>query len=287
MSNQVQLFENANFGSLEILMIGEKPYFPATECAKVLGYSNPHDAIKKHCPHLAKREVGVTTGIKGDGTPTQQTVTQNFIPEGDLYRLIVRSKLPAAVKFEQWVFDEILPEIRKSGAYITESALKEMLQSSELFAAVRPPLSEFNKTARLIADILKDANVPHEQIAVNIAKMYEPLGITVYLDGMGGEKIYTASEIARINGILSVKGKPHAYAVSAIISILKIGDEYKIVKPYQLGETVVISVKYDEYVVNAVREWLEQNNWPCEIVCGKKIYKVAYKNRESVLEGSK
>ena len=120
--NQIQQFHNEEFGSLDILMIDGKPYFPATECAIVLGYRNPHDAISKHCRYLAKREV-----------PHPQSrakrISRNFIPEGDLYRLIIRSKLPAAERFATWVFDEVLPTIRKHGAYATYDTLDELLRS--------------------------------------------------------------------------------------------------------------------------------------------------------------
>jgi len=131
MQNQVQIFENNEFGKLEVLMIDGKPYFPASECAKVLGYKNPHKAINDHCPHLTKREVGVQTGIKANGTPAFQQVEKAYIPEGDLYRLIIRSKLPSAVRFEAWIFDEVLPSIRKYGAYIMEGILEQMQENSE------------------------------------------------------------------------------------------------------------------------------------------------------------
>ena len=106
----------------EITEIEGVPYFPATKCAKLLGYSKPHDAISRHCPHSVKHGVGVQTGLKADGSTAMQTVEMIFIPEGDLYRLIVRSKLPAAEKFGEWVFDEVLPSIRKTGKYSTSTA---------------------------------------------------------------------------------------------------------------------------------------------------------------------
>jgi prophage antirepressor-like protein len=105
MKNQVQQFYNAEFGSIEILMIDGKPYFPASECAKILGYKNPRKAVSDHCPHVTKRDIGVQTGKKTDGTPAIQITEKSFIPEGDLYRLIIRSKLRTAERFERWVFD--------------------------------------------------------------------------------------------------------------------------------------------------------------------------------------
>lgn len=78
------------------MIIDGKEYFPATDCAKVLGYSNPHKAIGDHCRYLTKREVPHPQSVG-------KTIEMSFIPEGDLYRLIARSKLPAAEQFERWV----------------------------------------------------------------------------------------------------------------------------------------------------------------------------------------
>jgi prophage antirepressor-like protein len=95
------------FGSLDILMINDRPYFPATECAVALGYRNPHKAIRDHCK-------GVNKTFRPTAGGTQK---KSYIPEGDLYRLIIRSNLPAAERFEKWVFDEVLPTIRRRGVY--------------------------------------------------------------------------------------------------------------------------------------------------------------------------
>lgn len=115
--NELQVFSNSEFGELSILVIDGKEHFPATECAAKLGYSNPHDAILRHCKGVVKREVLTEGGMQ----------EINFIPEGDLYRLIARSKLPSAERFEHWVFDEVIPAIRKTGAYVPAPASLEDL----------------------------------------------------------------------------------------------------------------------------------------------------------------
>jgi prophage antirepressor-like protein len=112
-NNNVKVFENTEFGELEILLINGKEYFPATQCAKILGYVKPADAVRMHCKGVFKMQTPTNGG--------NQTV--NYIPEGDLYRLIVKSKLPAAEKFERWVFDEVLPTIRKTGGYVSDDDL--------------------------------------------------------------------------------------------------------------------------------------------------------------------
>lgn len=141
MTNQLQVFENEEFGSLQILTIDGKPYFPATECARILGYSNAKDAIIRHCKGVVKHDLPTKSGV-------QQL---NLIPEGDLYRLIIRSKLPAAERFERWVMDEVLPGIRKHGAYITDAILDEVMKSQDFaFELFQKLQAEKNKTAALL-----------------------------------------------------------------------------------------------------------------------------------------
>ena len=105
--NDIMIFNNEEFGKIRTVEIDGKPYFMATDIAKALGYTNPNKAINDHCRAITK----CATPISGK----MQEV--NFIPEGDVYRLIIRSQLPTAEKFEKWVFDEVLPSIRKTGGY--------------------------------------------------------------------------------------------------------------------------------------------------------------------------
>jgi prophage antirepressor-like protein len=141
--NKIQQFHSDEFGSLDILLIDGKPYFPATECAEKLGYKNPRKAIIDHCRCVTKRD-----------TPHPQnpekSMERSFIPEGDLYRLIIRSKLPAAQRFEVWVMDTVLPSIRKFGAYIAPETLEEMVTSPEFAIALLTQLQkEREKNAEL------------------------------------------------------------------------------------------------------------------------------------------
>lgn len=108
--NTMQVFQNSEFGELGVLEIDGKPYFPATACAKALGYQRPQDTVRQHCRYSIKHRV------PHPQNPSRE-IEMNFIPEGDLYRLITHSKLPAAERFEKWVFDEVLPAIRKTGSY--------------------------------------------------------------------------------------------------------------------------------------------------------------------------
>lgn len=117
--NDLKVFSNSEFGEFGVLIIDGKEWFPATQCAKILGYTNPQKAVRDHCKGdgVTKRS-GVSYTTNQHGVTTQQTVEIKYINEGNLYRLIVSSKLPAAEKFERWVFDEVLPSIRHNGVYV-------------------------------------------------------------------------------------------------------------------------------------------------------------------------
>jgi prophage antirepressor-like protein len=146
MENKIQNFYNDEFGGLDIIMIDGEPYFPAKDCAKLLGYKDTVNAIKRHCKGCVKRHLGVQTGIKADGAPAYQTVLKNYIPESDLYRLIVRSKLPAAKRFESWVCDEVLPSVRENGIYLTPATMDRVLDDPALFDELLHRLNGERKT---------------------------------------------------------------------------------------------------------------------------------------------
>ena len=111
MKNQVQ-FSAFTFKSNSVRVITDKnqePWFCANDVCDILGYSNPRDAISKHC------KVG---GVAKRDTPTKSAVQEmTFINEPNLYRLIIKSRKPEAEPFEAWVFEEVLPQIRKTGKY--------------------------------------------------------------------------------------------------------------------------------------------------------------------------
>ena len=121
MDNKLTVFNNADFGEIRTLEENGTVLFCGNDVANALGYSNPNKAVNDHCRAITKR----STPISGK----MQDI--NFIPEGDVYRLIARSKLPTAERFESWVFDEVLPSIRKNGGYI---AGQETLSPEELMA---------------------------------------------------------------------------------------------------------------------------------------------------------
>lgn len=116
--NELQFFNSEEFGEIRTIEIDGKPYFVGTDVAKALGYNNPRDAVSRHCKGVVKRDTPTSSGIQ----------SMSYINEGDLYRLIMKSKLPSAEKFESWVMDEVLPIIRKTGSYQKPLTTVEQIQ---------------------------------------------------------------------------------------------------------------------------------------------------------------
>lgn len=143
MSNEnYEVFKNEEFGQVRTIVIDEKPYFCANDVAKALGYSNSSKAVGDHCRYITKRYVPHPQS-------KSKQIEMSFIPEGDVYRLIVRSKLQSAEKFERWVFDEVLPSIRKHGAYMTEQTIEKALTDPDFLIQLATQLKHEQEARRL------------------------------------------------------------------------------------------------------------------------------------------
>ena len=119
--NELQIFNSEEFGEIRTITKDSKTYFAGSDVAKALGYAIPHKAVQTHCKGVLKWNIPTNSG--------NQDIL--FITEGDIYRLIMKSKLPKAEEFERWVMEEVLPSIRKNGGYI---AGQETLSDEELMA---------------------------------------------------------------------------------------------------------------------------------------------------------
>ena len=115
---ELQVFSNAEFGSVRSIMINNEPYFVGKDVAEVLGYGNTRDALARHVDEEDKDAVGIHDAIGRQ----QDTI---LINESGLYSLILSSKLPNAKKFKRWVTSEVLPAIRKHGVFAVDAMLND------------------------------------------------------------------------------------------------------------------------------------------------------------------
>lgn len=140
--NAIKIYENKDFGEIRTIEENGKVLFCGSDVAKALGYAIPTKAVNTHCKGVSKMEVPTNGGVQ----------SLLFITEGDMYRLIAHSKLESAERFESWVFDEVLPSIRKHGAYMTPETLRAALLNPDTVIQLCQALkAEQNKNRQLQA----------------------------------------------------------------------------------------------------------------------------------------
>jgi X-X-X-Leu-X-X-Gly heptad repeat protein len=138
MKNQLQIFEHQDFGKVRIIELAGEPWFVAKDISKALGYSNSPDALKKHVDAEDKRVLQKSQNATFD-IPTRGLA---IINESGLYCLIMSSKSPQAKAFKRWVTSEVLPSIRKHGAYATQDTLEKMIGNPQFTEALLDALQE-------------------------------------------------------------------------------------------------------------------------------------------------
>jgi prophage antirepressor-like protein len=198
MENQIQIFNNTEFGEIRSMTIDGEPWFVGKDVAAALGYKESAKAIREHIDDEDK-------GVSVLDTPggKQKTV---IINESGLYTLILGSKLEGAKRFKRWVTSEILPSIRKTGAYATDSAAAE-------YKARELRIKEMNAQARLInaetrrLTVLQKgkglSQVAVDTLAVKAVERVTGKDLGDYLPQV--EKTYSASEVGNALGITAAK----------------------------------------------------------------------------------
>lgn len=124
MENNLKMFNSDKFGEIRTVNVEGKIYFVASDIAKALGYARPNDAISAHCRYTIKHRIPHPQS-------KNKTLDVNVIPEGDIYRLVAHSKLPSAQGFESWIFDEVIPSLRRTGKYSTKPEQQSLLACLE------------------------------------------------------------------------------------------------------------------------------------------------------------
>ena len=174
--NKLKIFKNEEFGQLSVIVKNNKEYIEAIEVATILGYSNPRDAINRHCDKdgVVFSDVGVVTGFRKDKSEIIQVVSKKFIDEGNLYRLIIRSKLPSAKRFEKWIMDEVLPSIRSYGTYMSEEVINKTLDNPDFIIEMATKL-KYEREQR----ILLQEKAEHLEASITIDKPYTNFGKSI------------------------------------------------------------------------------------------------------------
>ena len=244
---QIQIFNNAEFGEIRSMEIGGEPWFVGKDVATALGYAKPTDAVRK-------RVYEEDRGISKMETPSGiQEMT--IINESGLYSLILGSKLDGAKRFKRWVTSEVLPAIRKTGAYATDSKAAEIkmreLRVKEMNAQARLLNAETRRLKILQAE-RGLSQVAIDTAAVKAAEEITGQDLGEYLPKT--EKTYSASEVGNALGISANKvGKiANAYGLKT--------EEYGVfvMDKSRYSSKEVTSFRYNEKGKAKIREILKE-----------------------------
>ena len=201
--NEIQIFNNPDFGEVRTIEENGAVLFCGSDVARALGYSNPRDALSRHCKGVVKRDTPTESGIQ----------EMSFIPEPDLYRLVFSSKLPTAEKFTDWVTSEVLPTIRRHGMYATPDTVEKMLADPDTTIKLLETIKQ-ERAARMALEAKAEADKPkvlfadavsasHTSILVgDLAKLLRQNGVEIGQNRLFSflrEKGYLCSQGERYN----------------------------------------------------------------------------------------
>jgi len=280
--NNPQIFNHQVFGDLPVIVLDSVEWFGATEAAKALGFSNPYSAIANHVDEddLTDQEVIDTLG---------RVQNKKFINESGLYSLIFGAAKQGnnleiqekAKSFKRWVTSEVLPTIRRYGAYITSRANPEMLRQ---IADEIEKMIALNEAAKIILPVLEEAGLKPQYRAIALKQIYRKAGMELPIEELKAEReLFDLTSIAKRVGVYSKNDKPHGQAIGAIIKKLDIGEDEKELVTFEKNGHSGTAIQYTQSVIDKVVMWLKSNNYPMLISYtnsdGKEVtYSVVYKS---------
>ena len=204
--NNLQIFENPDFGQVRMVMIEDNPYFVGKDVAEILGYKNPNEAIQDHVDNedkflrssMGSEMLKLFSSVK-DIQNKFGRQDNWFINESGVYALVFSSKLPKAKEFKRWVTSEVLPAIRKHGAYMTEQTVEKALTSPDFLIQLATNLKKEQK-ARQEAEA-KSYKLENEVVGLN-EKISELKPKADYVDRiLKSTSLVTTTQIAKDYGM--------------------------------------------------------------------------------------
>lgn len=253
--NELMIFEGHEVEVFE--MDGEVLFNPyhVGECLEL-----SESAVRNYLARMnAKQAVIVrNSDVRNKDIRKLNNAGEKFLTESGVYKLVFKSRKPNAEKFTDWVTDEVLPSLRKTGSY--KMPKKEKKKN----------LSSANMLVKTVSGIFKEAGVSPLYIAAEAKRLYKEqadidIQIPLVTDKETMPKLYDCTEIAKELGIMSASGKPHNQAVSAILSKLDIEESEIVTTAFSRNGHEDVTTQYKPSVYAKVQDWLESNGNPAKI----------------------
>lgn len=212
-NNQVQVFNNVEFGDVRVIMQDEQPWFVGKDVASMLGYGDTAQAIRKRVDNEDKGVVELTT----PGGKQRATI----INESGLYSLIMSSKLPSAKQFKHWVTSDILPTIRQHGAYLTPEKVEEVLMNPDTIIKLATQLKA-EREGRIKAEAALKAATPKVEYYDEYMNREETFTVTFVANtlAMGQHQLY--KKLREIGWLCKPYGCSHQVTEDAPEDVFKI-----------------------------------------------------------------
>nr|WP_312578248.1 toxin Bro [Sedimentibacter sp.] len=270
MDNNLQIFNNNELGIKVRTILNDDGSISINAEDAAIGYGWIQEQNKNGKKYTSLRWETLNDYCKEFGFPNK-VGKDDYIPEALFYRLGMKASNAKADRFQNWIAMDVLPSIRKTGSYKIPKPKAEPKQT----------LSATNTAVKIITKTLESAGVSPQYIAVAVKNAYKPVGIDVPLNGITMEsKFYDATTIAEKIGIMSNSNKPHAQAVTAIISDINIDDDEKQLVPFEKNGHSGTTYQYAESVIDKVNEWIKERNYPIIINTKGKKYNVSYADKQ-------
>lgn len=253
--NELRIFEGHE---VEVFELNGEALFNPYHVGECLELGN--EAVRKAMSRMNNKQVikVKNSDVTNGNIRKLNNAGENFLTESGVYKLVFKSRKPNAEKFTDWVTDEVLPSLRKTGSY--EMPKKEKKKN----------LSSANMLVKTVSGIFKEAGVSPLYIAAEAKRLYKEqadidIQIPLVTDKETMPKLYDCTEIAKELGIMSASGKPHNQAVSAILSKLDIEESEIVTTAFSRNGHDDVTTQYKPSVFIKVQDWLESNDYPAKI----------------------
>ena len=250
----LQIFENKSFGSVRTIIENDIILFCGSDIAKALKYARPNEAVSAHCKGTVKRR-----------TPTMGGEQEmSFIPESDVYRLIARSKMEEAEQFQKWLFEDVLPTIRKTGGYVANDELftKTYLPFADeatkgLFKVQLQVIREQNAMIQKQQNLL-DKQKPQVEFAETVQKSCDNILMRDLAKLMCDQEINVGEKrlyrLLRENRVLMDDNSPYQSYVDRGYFKVREGAYSTKYGTIKLNNTTLVTPKGQVWLVNKVRK---------------------------------
>jgi len=271
--NQKYEGRNNQMKELTIIKLNNGAYIDSRGVAEAI--EKPHNdlmkSIRKYCAYLTEGKISLSEFF---------VAANYFDSTGRELPCYLLSKMGCELVANKLTG---LKGVLFTAAYVTKfNEMEAAERDAEIKSHAKPRLSEFNSAIRNVLSGMSYCYTLPNRVMKFLRGAYEPLGITVTArDECDDMKYFSATEIARYLGVYSDTGRPHGHAVAAIISKLGMPESHAIAVPYGL---VGVTVRYDGYVVIAVRDWIESNNNPSEVQHLDFFYHLRYNRQLSLFD---